>query len=107
MTGTGTAYLPEGVVRVDATLVSPVQDTPPRVIATGSLPAAELPMHGDRAAWLLIVLWAEALLVVAVAFVWARHRWGRWHAWVVGVPMLAFVGLSLALQVTRLLPNLT
>jgi sortase A len=71
------------------------------------LPAADLPMRGDRAAWLLVVLWAEALLVLAVAFVWARHRWGRWQAWVVGVPMLAFVGLSLALEVTRLLPNLT
>ncbi len=106
VTATGSAYAPNGVLRVDGLLVSPAQDTPTAVIAPGTLPDAETPMRGDRGAWLLIVLWAEALLVAAVVFVWARYRWGRWQAWVAGVPVLAFVGVSLAAQVTRLLPNL-
>jgi hypothetical protein len=48
----------------------------------------------------------QALLVVTVAFVWAWHRWGRAKAWIVGFPVLLLVGLMVADQVARLLPNL-
>jgi sortase A len=29
-----------------------------------------------------------------------------WHAWIIGVPVLAFLGLATADQAARLLPNL-
>jgi multisubunit Na+/H+ antiporter MnhB subunit len=63
-------------------------------------------MSGDPSAWIPLVFWAQALLLVAIGVVWLRNRWGRWQTWVVSVPVLGFVGLGVAQQVAILLPNL-
>jgi hypothetical protein len=43
---------------------------------------------------------------VVIAIVVAAVRWGKVQAWVVGLPLVLFVTLSMSEQVTRLLPNI-
>ncbi|MFJ4921458.1 sortase domain-bontaining protein [Streptomyces sp. NPDC088725] len=106
VTAAGTSYLPGGVLRVDADLVSRTADTPDAVIRPGSLAEDEQPMASAGGAMWELVLWLQLLLAVAVAAVWAWHRWGRQQTWIVFLPVTAAVGLQVADQVTRLLPNL-
>jgi len=104
MTADGSAYLPTDIVRVDAELISTVQSTPPRLFDVN--PPNEQPLAGEPAAWMPLVLWAQALVLAAVGLTWARLRWGVRQAWLVGVPTLALLGLAVADQIARLLPNL-
>jgi sortase A len=106
VTATGTPYTAAGTLRVDAELQGAAAELPSRVLGAGSLEAAERPMSGDPAAWIPLVFWAQGLLLAAIGFVLLLSRWGRWQAWVVGVPVLSFVGLGVAGQVALLLPNL-
>lgn len=106
VTGDGGSFMPSGVLRVDADLVSRPKLTPPRRFASADLPASEAPMGTDPGAWILVVLWAQALVLVALAVAYMLRRWGHWQSWIVGVPVLTAVGLSLADQLARLLPNL-
>jgi hypothetical protein len=64
-------------------------------------------MGTDPSAWIPLVLWGQALVIAAVLLSWARSRWGRWQNWIVAVPVLLFLGLAVADQAARLLPNLT
>jgi hypothetical protein len=52
-----------------------------------------------------LVLWLQLLVVLAVAAVWAWFRWGRAQAWIVFTPPLILVGLGVAGELARLLPN--
>jgi sortase A len=106
VTASGPAYVPSGVVRVDAALVGKPQPAPPAVLGAGSLLASERPFAGDRAALVPLVLWSQALLLAGLAFTWARARWGRRQAWLAGVPVLVALGLAVAGATARLLPNL-
>ncbi|MFM9135808.1 MAG: class E sortase, partial [bacterium] len=106
VTGDGPRYMPNDILRVDAALVSPVQPAPARFVTAASLDPSELAMSGDPAALVPALLWAQLLLIAAVGTVWLLMRWGRWQAWLVAVPVLLFVGISLANDVLRLLPNL-
>ena len=106
VTATGAAYVPSGVLRVDAKLLSTVQPAGLVGLTSSQLPSDEKALSGESGAWLPIVLWGQALLAVALAFVWARSRWGRWQAWVIGVPILAALGIAVAGSFVRLLPNL-
>ncbi|HSV68182.1 MAG TPA: class E sortase [Mycobacteriales bacterium] len=104
VTAAGSPYLPTGVLRVDADLMSAVQPSPPPRPAPG-LTGAEQTMAADPSVWVPLVLWGQALLAAA-ALVWARIRWGRWQVWVVGVPVPGALGVAVADQVAGLLPNL-
>ncbi|MFI1394964.1 sortase [Streptomyces sp. NPDC020681] len=106
ITADGRPFMPRGILRVDADLVSAVQPTPPPSVPLGALPADEQPMAMQHTAWLPLVLWAQALVLAAGALAWAHARWGRRHAWVVGVPLLGALGLATADQAALLLPNL-
>ena len=106
VTADGTPYVPDGVLRVDAKLTSPAQPAAARPITAAGLAEAEQPMAGDPGAWIGIVLWGQALLVAAIAITWCRVRWGTWQAWVIGVPVLGFLGLAVGNQLVQLLPNL-
>lgn len=106
VTADGTPYVPSGVLRVDAELVSDVQPGPGVVVLPADLSPAEQAMEGDPGAWVGVVLWGQALLVAALVVTWLRVRWGRWQAWVVAVPVLGFLGLALGSQLVQLLPNL-
>ncbi|MER8041440.1 sortase [Streptomyces sp. NPDC094032] len=106
ITADGTPFMPGGVLRVDAELVSDAQPTPPPAVPPGALPEDEKPMATQPSAWLPLVLWGQALLLAAVALAWAHARWGRPHTWVVGVPLLGALGLATADQLLLLLPDL-
>ncbi|MEV6480731.1 sortase [Streptomyces sp. NPDC051576] len=106
VTATGPHYMPSGVLRVDADLISKAFQTPAAVIRSGTLPAAEEPLaRPDGVPWPL-VMWLQALLLAAVAAVWAWHRWGRHQTWIVFAPLVAVLGLQVATRTTELLPNL-
>ncbi|GII56699.1 sortase [Planotetraspora thailandica] len=106
VTATGAPYMPEGILRVDADLVSATAATPNPTIRSGSLPDAEQPMAGDTSELWQLVMWLQALAVVSIAAVWAWKRWGRLHTWVVFTPALVLVAVEVGGQVIRLLPNL-
>lgn len=106
VTAGGRAFLPDGVLRVDAELVGDAAIGPERLLTADELPAEERIMAGDpRTLWAL-ALWLLIALGVAFGAVWAWHRWGRVKAWVVFLPPLLLVGLSASGEVARLLPNL-
>jgi sortase A len=91
-------------VFVDATMSGHVQPAPSGRPATIS-PAAMV-MHGDSGGLVALVLWLQALLVVAAAVVWARIRWGRWQTWAAGAPAVLAVVWVASSEALRLLPNL-
>ncbi|SNT12285.1 LPXTG-site transpeptidase (sortase) family protein [Asanoa hainanensis] len=106
VTGHGRAFDPDGTVYVDAELLSPAQPTPASRFGEGALPKAERVMATDSSGWLWAMLWGQALLLAAIAVTWLRTRLSGWHAWIIGAPVLAFLGLAVADQAARLLPNL-
>jgi hypothetical protein len=91
---------------VDADLTSKPQPAPSMVLSAGNLSPAENVMGTDPQAWVPLVLWGQLFLLAVGAVSLFRHLWGRWQAWLAGVPVLGFVGLSVIDEVTRLLPNL-
>lgn len=106
VTAGGTAFLPDGVVRVDADIVGPAVVGAPRVVSTAGLSSNERVMAGDTSTLWALALWLQALVGLAVGVVWAWHRWGRAQMWVVFLPPVMLVGLAMSGEVARLLPNL-
>ncbi|BCY05880.1 sortase [Actinoplanes sp. L3-i22] len=106
ITADGTAYLPDNVLRVDAKLTSKVRDPSSLAVSTALLPPAEQMLGIDLIALVPLVLWGQLMFVSALAMAWVRQRLGLWHAWLIGLPVLTLLGLLVAGQVTRLLPNL-
>lgn len=106
VTAAGRAFLPEGVVRVDADLVGQAAVGPARLITAAGLPANERVMAGDAGTLWVLAFWLQALIALSLAVVWSWHRWGRAQTWVVLLPPLLLVGLAASGEVARLLPNL-
>ncbi|MEU6140211.1 sortase [Streptomyces sp. NPDC047081] len=106
VTATGPRFMPAGVLRVDADLVSAPFQTPAAVIRSGTLPGSEEPLARPSGVPWPLVMWLQALLLAAVAAVWAWHRWGRHQTWIVFAPVVAVLGLQVATRMTELLPNL-
>ncbi len=105
VTADGAPLDPTGVLRVDANETSkPVPS--PGVLQQSYLSPTEDPMATDQGAWLPIVLWGQLLVLIACALSWLWTAWGRWQTWVIAVPAIGFLVLSIADQATRLLPNL-
>lgn len=112
----GTPYLAERTVRVDATLVSTSMDgttvdkapfpAVQRLVTPATLPDSERPMAGDTSQAVTLLLWSQLFLLSLVAITWARTRWGRWQAWIVGLPLVLATGWAVADNVAALLPNL-
>ena len=59
-----------------------------------AFPRPRLLMHGDSGALYTLVLWLPLLVLAGVLVVWLSDRWGRWHTWLVGAPVVlaALVG---------------
>lgn len=106
VTSGGNPLAPSDVVRVDADLVGNAQPAAQPALTTGSLPPPEQTMHGDIRALIPLVLWGLALAGGVFAISWLGQRWGRWQAWIVAVPLLTYLGLSVAGTASQLLPNL-
>jgi sortase A len=103
-TADGPPFAPTGVVRVDAQLISKPQPAPAMVVT--SLAPSEQALGTEPIAWVSLVLWGQALVVAAVVVSWINARWSRWQTWIVAVPVIGFLGMVVADQVARLLPNL-
>lgn len=106
ITATGTAFVPDGVLVVDADLVGPARASGPRPLRTALLPPSERPLQGEPTAWIPAIALGQLLLLAAVGVAWFRYRWGRWQVWLTGGPVLVALTLAVADQVARLLPNL-
>ncbi|MGH3769712.1 MAG: sortase [Pseudonocardiaceae bacterium] len=105
VTTDGPALQPTDVLRVDAALTSAAQSRPGQ-LPTGALPAADALLAGDSSALLGAVGWAILLVGAAVGTVWVRYRTGVWQAWVIGLPVLVALGLTVSDEIAALLPNL-
>jgi sortase A len=106
ITATGLPFVPGGVLRVDADLQTQAFSTPTNVIPSGVLPSSEQAQGTDTSTLWALVLWLEALVLIAVAIVWSWHRWGRHQTWIVLVPLAVLVSLYVVDEFMRLLPNL-
>ena len=106
VTAMGPRFMPTDMLRVDATLVTDPQPSPPRVITAAAMDPAEQAMAGDPAGLVPLLLWLQLLLVVVVGGLWLALRWGRWQAWLVAAPAVFFVGIMASMSAFRLLPNL-
>jgi len=104
VTATGSPFVPDGVLYVDADLVGRATAAPEAL--PRSVPANQRALAVDtNTAWAL-VLCLLALLAISVGSVWAWRHWGRAQTWIVFVPTATLVGYYTADQITRLLPNL-
>lgn len=106
VTAAGSAFLPSGVLRVDADLDGRAVVGPDPLVTAAALPAEERVMAGDERTLWALALWLQLLIGVTLGAVWAWHRWGRAQAWVVFLPPLFLVGLFTSGEAVRLLPNL-
>ncbi|WP_029292163.1 sortase [Cellulomonas sp. HZM] len=106
VSATGARWLPDGVLRVDATLSGQAFATPLTPLQSGMLGDDEAAFSGDADAWPLLLLALAALTGCAVLTTVLRRWWGRWQSWVVGVPLVLLCAVLVAQQVFVLLPNL-
>lgn len=104
VTADGSAFLPSGPLFVDADLTSPLRATPGAPYIP--LGANEQILAPDRLALVSLVLWSQLALALVLLCTWSVVRWGRWQTWLVAVPVLGSVGVAVADQAGRLLPNL-
>jgi sortase A len=106
VTAEGHPFLPIGVLRIDATLVTKSYAPPTGTISPSAVPAYENPMGIDTSHLFELVLLMQVLLAAAIGTAWAWHRWGARQTWIVAVPILVTFGLLAADNVNLLLPNL-
>jgi len=105
-TARGPAFLPTGVVRVDAELASAVQPPGARATTHAALPAAAMELAGDSSHLWALVFALQALVLVELGAMWTYRRIGARQAWIVFVPLALLTVLVAADQTVRLLPNL-
>jgi len=102
----GPAYVPSGVVRVDAELVSETKPAGKRQTTFATLPLQDKELATDTTAVWALVFALQFLLVIELAAVWAFRRVGLRKTWIVFLPVVTVGGLFVADQLVRLLPNL-
>jgi sortase A len=106
ISATGGAFRPNGVIRVDADLITTTFPKPAPVIAPGAIRGAENALRGDTAHAFGLSWLAELLVLLAVAATWAWKRWRPAATWIVFTPILALVGFAVAGDICTFFPNL-
>ena len=106
VTADGPPLAPFAVLDVDADLISKPVPAPAMVVSAANLSPSERALGTDPNALLPVVLWGALLLGAVAMLAWAGQRWGRWQTWIVAVPVVLFLSLSISDQVAALLPNL-
>jgi sortase A len=106
ITAEGAPFLPTGVLRIDATLVTRSYQPPAATIPATAVPPAENPMGIDTSHLTEVIFLLQVLLAAAIGTAWAWQRWGRRETWVVATPVLITFGLLVAGNLNLLLPNL-
>ncbi|HEY2042543.1 MAG TPA: sortase [Jatrophihabitans sp.] len=97
-------WMPKWPVYLDAKLQGQAFPTPSGRL--GSVPKAENSMKGDIGALFPLVLWLPVLILAAIAAVWLQDRWGRWHTWLAGAPVILAALWGVSETAAQLLPNL-
>jgi sortase (surface protein transpeptidase) len=105
-TADGPPFAPAGVLWVDAQLTSKPFDEPAMILSPVNLSPGENVLGTDSIAWVPIVLWGQFLLAAAAIAGWLWRRWGAWQTWIVALPVLGYLGVNVANEVARLLPNM-
>lgn len=105
-TARGGPYMPSGVVRLDAELVSKVKESGTRQTTYATLSPQDREMASDFSTVWAAVFALQFLVLAEVAAIYSLRRFGGAKTWVVFVPVLLLSGLLVADQLTRLLPNL-
>lgn len=105
-TADGPAFVPSGLLEVDASLITPALAAAEPAFSAASLPAAEMALAGDPSTVWALALWLQVVLALALGLVWAWHRIGSARSWIFFMPPLALSGLAASGEVARLLPNL-
>jgi sortase A len=106
VTADGPPLAPFAVLDVDADLISKPSPAPAMVVSAAELASSEKALGSDPNALVPVVLWGALLLGAVALLAWAGQRWGRWQTWIVAVPVVLFLSLSISDQVACLLPNL-
>jgi sortase A len=104
VTATGAPFVPTGVVAVDADLTSAVMPSAGLVVT--AVPPSEVAMGTDTSSLWVLAFLLQATIIVTIGAVWSWRRWGKAQTWIVFFPLTLLLGLYVADQVTRLLPNL-
>jgi sortase (surface protein transpeptidase) len=104
-TADGQPFAPAGVLWVDADLTGAPFPEPAMILSQANLSSGENVLGTDSIAWVPIVLWGQFLLGAAALTGWLWRRWGTWQTWIVAVPVLGYLGINVANEVARLLPN--
>ncbi|BBH16976.1 sortase [Nocardioides baekrokdamisoli] len=106
ISASGLPFMPDGTVRVDATLISKAFPRPAPVFSSGALTPQEKPMAGDDSHAVALSWLLELLVLIAVGAVVAWQRWDRRAAWIVFLPLVLVTSLACADRICDLLPNL-
>lgn len=105
-TARGVPYIPTGIARVDAQLVSEPQPAGMRQTRFATLPPSDVAMAGDSSmAWALVFA-LQFLVVVEVFAVWAYRNLGARRTWIVFLPLTMLASLWVSGEIVRLLPNM-
>lgn len=105
-TARGVPYVPSGVVRVDAQLVSAPKPAGGRATSPMALPRSDRELASDPSTVWLLVFALQALVVTEVFAVRSLGRFGLRKTWIVVTPIALAAGMVAADQISRLLPNL-
>jgi sortase A len=108
-TAAGLPFMPQEVLRIDATLTGTPFDAAGEALPSASLPSAEKAMAVDDSLGVLfgLILLLELLVAAVIAATLAWRRWNNWQTWVFAVPVLAAFAVLTANAVNQLLlPNL-
>jgi sortase A len=104
-TASGPAFMPTGVVWVDADKVGRTLPSYQPLVRT--VPADEQPLGSDPGSIWYLALAIEGLIAVVVLAGWSWRARGHAQTWIVFTAPALLVGLVVADQLARLLPNLT
>lgn len=106
MTARGAPFMPSGLLRLDAKLVSEAKPTGPVLSNILTLPREERELGFDlRFTWALAFA-LQFLLVVVLAGAWALNRFAVHQVYLVFVPLTLFAIILVFDQVVKVLPNL-
>ena len=103
-TASGTAFVPSGVVWVDADKVGAA--LPSFRPAVHTVPDSQRPLGLDTGTLWTLALLAVALVAAFAGAVWVWRRRGHAQAWIIFSAPLVLIWMFLVDQIARLLPNL-